>query len=131
MRISWAGRVTMPFMVVILAVACATVQQKSMLLEPGEKSLIIKAGNFKFEPNRIKAHRGDVLMIKVENVASTEHNLTLKTPEGNPMMSMDIPAKGTASVKVNLTEAGIYHFYCDKTLHSTFGMKGEIEVTAP
>ncbi len=131
MRISLFARMAGSLMVAVLAAACATVQQKPMVLEPGEKTLMIKAENFKFEPNLIKAHQGDVLTIKMESGASTEHNLTIKTPQGDTMTSVEIPAKGTVSVTVNLTETGTYHFYCAKPFHSTFGMKGQIEVAAP
>jgi plastocyanin len=100
-------------------------------LNRGKRHWWWKAESFKFEPNDIKAHRGDILTIKVENGAGIEHNLTIKTPQDNTLMSVDIPAKGTVSVKVSLAETKTYHFYCDKPLHSTLGMKGQIEVTAP
>ncbi len=91
----------------------------------------MKADSLYFEPNYIKAHRRDILMIKVENVARIEHNLTIQTPQGKTLVSVDIPAKGTATAKVNLAETGTYNFYCDKPLHARMGMKGRIEVSAP
>jgi plastocyanin len=130
MKISVGGRIAI-FIIVILAVtACASVQEK-MVLEPGEKTLVMKVESFKFEPNNIKAHRGDILTVKLENMAGMEHNLTIKTPQGAALLSVDIPAKGTIDVRVNLAETGIYQFYCDKPMHPTLGMKGQIEVAAP
>jgi len=34
----------------------------------------------------------------------------------------------TAEIRITLSEAGEYNFYCDKPFHSSFGMKGQIEV---
>jgi len=120
------------FIVVALTVAaCASTQQKPITLDPGEKTLIMKVESFKFEPNVMKAYQGNILTIKLENIAGVEHNITIRSPQGTTVASMDIPAKGTVSLRLNLAEAGVYHFYCDKPLHSTFGMKGEIEVTSP
>lgn len=131
MKISVVGRIITSILAVLAVAECASVQKKPMVLGPGEKTLVMKVESFKFEPNDIKAHRGDVLTVKLENIASVQHNLTIKTPQGTTLMSVDIPAKDTVSIRVDLTEIGIYHFYCDKSLHSTLGMKGEIEVTAP
>jgi plastocyanin len=131
MKISVLGRIVALIIVVLGVSACASVQQETMVLEPGEKKLVMKVESFKFEPNDIKAHRGDVLTVKLENISSAAHNLTIKTPQGATLTSVDIPAKGTVDVRVDLAEAGIYPFYCDKPFHSVLGMKGQIEVTAP
>jgi len=114
----------------LLVLACAA-PQKSVTLGVGEKELTMKADSLYFEPNLIKAHRGDTLTIKLENVARIDHNLTIQTPQGKTLVSVDIPGKGTATAKVNLAEAGTYNFYCDKPLHASMGMKGRIEVSAP
>lgn len=131
MTVSLCERVIGFLIVTMLVVGCAGVQQKTVVLEPGEKTIVMKVGSFKFEPNDIKVHRGDVLTVKLENSADTEHNITITTPQGATLVSQDIPANGTVSVKVNLAETGTYHFHCDKPFHSTLGMKGQIEVTAP
>ncbi len=131
MRISRIGRMVVSIMVALAVAACAGVQQKPMVLEAGEKTLAIKVESYKFEPNDIKAHRGDVLTLKLENAAGIEHNLTINTPQGATLARVNIPPNGTVSVKVSLAEAGIYPFYCDKPLHSTLGMKGQIEAIAP
>jgi len=112
----------------LFALACAG-QQKPVTIEPGERTVQLKASDFKFEPNDLKAHQGDVLTIHVENVSGTAHNLTVKNPQGNVLAEVDIPPRGTATAKVRLAETGTYPFYCNKTLHSTLGMKGKIEVS--
>ena len=55
--------------------------------------------------------------------------IAFKDPKGNILASVDLPPKEVRIVKVNLTEAGTYPFYCDKFLHTSLGMKGEIEVS--
>ncbi len=93
-----------------------------------EKGLVIKADSFRFEPNNIRAHQGAVLVLKVENVSGSAHNLTIENPEGSIIQNVDLPSKMTVDVRVNLSKVGIYNFYCNKTFHPTLGMKGQIEV---
>ena len=112
----------------IFVLGCSS-HQKAVTIEPGQKTVQLKASDFKFEPNILKAQKGEVLTITVENVAGITHNLTVKNPQGNVLANVDIPPNGTARAKVTLAEAGTYPFYCDKTMHSTFGMKGKIEVS--
>jgi plastocyanin len=111
--------------------ACAGLQQKPMVLEPGEQTLALKVDSFSFEPNSIKTRQGAVLTIQVKNVSGMEHNLTIKSPQGNILVNVNIPAKGTAEAKVDLGQPGTYPFYCDKPFHSIMGMKGQIEVSGP
>lgn len=121
-----------PFMILmpvfLFTFACAA-QQKTVSVAPGEKTVNVKASDFKFDPNDLRAHKGDVLTLNVENVSSgTLHNLTVKSPQGNTLAEADIPPKSTVKVTVTLTEAGTYPFYCDRPFHSSLGMKGKIEV---
>jgi uncharacterized cupredoxin-like copper-binding protein len=41
---------------------------------------------------------------------------------------VDLPSMQSVEIRINLSEAGQYDFYCDKPFHSSFGMKGQIEV---
>ena len=127
-KLKW---LTPVFATVLLAcVACAS-QQPLVTIGPakGEIVLAMKGSSFSFEPNNIKAYRGDVIVLKIENISSTGHNFTLKTPLGNAEQSVKLPPMETVTVKVELSEAGTYEFYCDKPFHSTLGMKGQIVVT--
>ncbi len=125
------ARIAVLLVLGLFVAACAGAPQKPVTLGAGEKELTMKADSLYFEPNYIKAHRGDILTIKVENVARIDHNLTIQTPQGKTLVSVDIPGKGTATAKVSLEEAGTYNFYCDKPLHAGMGMKGRIEVSSP
>ena len=115
---------------VILAVtACAGSQQPQVTLgqAKGEVTLEMKASDFKFEPNNIKAYKGDSIVFRIENISGSGHNFTITDPKGNTLQSVSLPSKETTTVKVPLPEAGTYGFYCDKPMHSGFGMKGSIE----
>lgn len=113
----------------LLVASCAT-QQPLVTIGPekGEAAIDVKASDFKFEPNNIKAFKGEELVFKIDNISGTEHNLTIKDPQGKELKSVSLPPKETTTVKVSLQESGDYEFYCDKPFHSTFGMKGRIEV---
>ncbi len=113
---------------VLVSFACAG-RQTPITVEPGEKPVVIKASNFKFKPDYLKARKGEVLTLQVENVSGTTHNLTVMSPEGKLLADVDIPPKGSATTKVRLAEAGIYPFHCHERFHSTLGMKGKIEVS--
>ncbi|HTR44949.1 MAG TPA: plastocyanin/azurin family copper-binding protein [Thermodesulfovibrionales bacterium] len=110
--------------------ACASSQQPQVTLgqAKGEVTLEMKASDFKFEPNNIKAHKGDSIVFRIENISGSGHNFTITAPGGSTLQSVSLPSKETTTVKVPLTEAGTYGFYCDKPMHSGFGMKGSIEV---
>lgn len=114
--------------ILLTAVACATQQQQVTIGRQGEKAIAIKADNFKFEPNNLKAAKGDEIIFRIENVSGAEHDFTVKDPLGNKIKSVDLPSKKTTTVKVEFPKTGTYEFYCDKPLHSSLGMKGRILV---
>lgn len=94
----------------------------------GETTLKIDADNFRFVPNNIRVYQGDTVLFKVENISNTEHNLTVKDPEGCIISDQDISPKGSALIRVVFSETGVYDFYCNEPFHNTLGMSGQIEV---
>ena len=112
----------------LLLQACGG-QQHQVAVSPGEgeKTLVVKASSFTFEPNNIKAFSGDVILLKIENTSGSSHNFTIKDPQGNVLQSTVLPAGKTTDVEIMLPKKGMYDFYCDKPFHSAFGMKGRIE----
>jgi len=122
----------MLWLAVLLAVAACAGQQQQPLVTigpvKGEAIVTMKAGDFTFEPNNIKAYKGDVIVFRIENISGSGHNFTIKDPQGNNLQSVGLPSKESVTIKVSLAEAGTYEFYCDKPFHSGFGMKGQIVV---
>jgi plastocyanin len=123
------GLIVLLIGVVLALTACAS-QHPLVTIGPskGETVIEVKAGNFKFEPNNLKAYKGEAVVFRIENMSGTGHNFTIKDPEGHIFQSVPLPAKETTTVKVALSEPGTYEFYCDKTFHAAFGMKGRLEV---
>jgi uncharacterized cupredoxin-like copper-binding protein len=120
---------TLCLVVILLVAACAT-RQPLVTIEPskGETVLPVRASSFKFEPNNIKAYKGNLIALRIDNISGTIHNFTIKDPQGHILKSVPLPAKETTVVRVDLSEPGVYEFYCDKPFHAAFGMKGRIDV---
>jgi plastocyanin len=95
----------------------------------GNGTVEIIADNFHFTPNLIEAETGRPFRLLVENVSRTEHNITIADPDGAVLVSRDIPAGATAVLDLTLERPGVYPFHCDKPLHPTLGMRGQIQVT--
>ncbi len=123
----------MQFMMICLGMlltlaACAGLQQQVTVVPAnGEKVIMMEADSFKFTPNNIRANQGDEIVIKLVSTSDAGHNFTIEDPQGHVIKSADLPSRQTVEIKINLQQAGEYTFYCDKPLHSSFGMKGRIE----
>jgi plastocyanin len=92
----------------------------------GLQAIALKAKNYSFTPEYIRASAGGELLLEVENLSGSDHNITVETPEGRTLLSVDLPGGETTTVKARLKSAGIYPFTCDQPLHATMGMKGTI-----
>jgi plastocyanin len=92
------------------------------------KQIEMTAGNFYFNPAVIEAAPGDVLLIRIENTAGSEHDFTVENPAGDVILTTDLPAGDTREVEVQLAGPGTYRYYCDIRFHPTLGMTGRIEV---
>ena len=88
----------------------------------------IEAGSFNFSPDEIHVGKPGMLAIQIRNISGLAHNFTLKDPRGKILTSVDLVPGDNIKASVELSEPGVYPFYCDKTFHSTFGMNGKIIV---
>jgi plastocyanin len=116
--------------VLFFVVPCAG-EQQSVTVGPakgGEVVVAMKASSYKFEPDSIKAYKGDVIVLQIENISGSGHNFTIKDPQGNVLQSLPLPSKETVTAKISLSEPGTYEFHCSKPFHTGFGMKGQIAV---
>lgn len=116
--------------VLLVAVGCAGLDAPVTPLSPeqGTRVLDMTATSFEFQPNNIKVPEPGALKLTIENISGTAHNLTIKNPKGQVLKSVDLPSEKTVSVTVDLPASGKYEFYCDRPLHATLGMKGQIQV---
>ena len=114
--------------IAVLAGCAGKTVQTAEPMSSGGSIVAIKASSFKFSPNEIRVEKPGLLAIEIKNVSGSEHNFTLKDPRGNVLMSKNISSGGSVIVNVELPAPAVYKFYCNKTLHSTFGMQGRIIV---
>lgn len=114
---------------ILLLAGCAGLQPQVALSEKeGEKIVELKADSFKFDPNNIKAFEGDIVLFRIENSSDSAHNFTITNPQQQVINSIALPARKTVDIKISFATPGVYEFYCDKPFHSSFGMKGQVEV---
>jgi uncharacterized cupredoxin-like copper-binding protein len=115
--------------ILMLAGSCASRQPLVTIAPVGGETVVgMKASDFKFVPNNIRAYKGDVLLLRIENTSDTGHNFTIQDPEENTLHSVPLPPKETVTVRVELSETGTYEFYCNRPFHAALGMKGWIRV---
>jgi plastocyanin len=114
--------------VLLLAVCTSLQPQVALSEEESEKVVELKAKSFKFEPDNVKIFEGDTILFRIENSSGSTHNFTIKDPQKQILKSEALPANKTVDIKVSFGEPGVYEFYCSKPFHSSFGMKGQVEV---
>jgi|GEM_PF-6745278 plastocyanin len=114
----------------ILSVGCAGTQDTHKVMSVGteEEKLVITATNYDFDPAQIEVHGLRSVLIELENPTDTEHNWTIKDPEGRVLTSVDMPPRQTQRVRVDFSRAGEHPFHCDKPFHPTLGMTGRVTV---
>jgi plastocyanin len=95
----------------------------------------VTLSSFDFTPSTIRLHAGQPVVLHLVNSGSGGHNFA--APEffaaaagvSGPVQRGRVEVGGHQSVDVRLTPAhGTYHLRCTHTLHSSFGMTGEIVV---
>jgi hypothetical protein len=99
------GFAALSLAVPILTAASAS-RQPLVTIGPakGETVVAMTASDFKFVPNNIKAYKGDILLLKIENTSSTGHNNTIKNPQEETLQSVPLPPRETMTIRLNLSE---------------------------
>jgi len=103
--------------------------------QPAARTVEISLSNFDFTPSTIRLRAGEPIVLHLVNTAHGGHNFA--APEffaaasgvSGPVTSGKVELHGNQSVDIRLTPArGHYHLRCTHTMHTAFGMSGEIEV---
>jgi len=103
--------------------------------QPAATSVEIRLSNFDFTPSTIRLRAGQPVVLHLVNTAHGGHNFA--APEffaaasgvSGPVTQGKVEVHGNQSVDVHVTPArGHYHLRCTHTMHTAFGMSGEIEV---
>jgi plastocyanin len=104
--------------------------------EAGRARIVeVRLSNFDFAPNSIRLRAGEPIVLHLVNTANGGHNFSAPeffaaaTGVSGPVRNGKIEIRGHQSVDVRLTpRRGSYRLRCTHTLHTTFGMSGEIVV---
>ncbi len=93
----------------------------------GSTGLTLSESEFKIDPSTPKVGKPGEITITVKNTGAVTHALTVQTPSG-PVTSGNIAPGKTTTLKVNITKAGSYTFFCPIPGHEQAGMKGTLVV---
>ena len=85
---------------------------------------IVRADDYYFAPTFIQGRAGQRLRLRVENAASTLHNLSAATLG----LDRDLPPRGRVELDVTLPTSGSVHFFCK--FHAPLGQNGLLLVAA-
>jgi uncharacterized cupredoxin-like copper-binding protein len=103
--------------------------------QPPARTVEVTLSNFDFTPSTIRLRAGEPVVLHLVNSAHGGHNFA--APEffaaasgvSGPVDHGKVEVHGNQSVDVHVTPArGHYHLRCTHTMHTAFGMSGEIEV---
>jgi plastocyanin len=103
--------------------------------QPQARTVEITLSNFDFTPSTIRLRAGEPVVLHLVNTAHGGHNFA--APEffaaasgvSGPVANGKVELRRNQSVDVRLTPArGHYHLRCTHTMHTAFGMSGEIDV---
>ena len=93
----------------------------------GGSGLTLNESEFKITPAGPKVPHTGEITLTVKNVGAVTHALTVDTPSG-PVSTSNIAPGKTATLKVNMSKAGTYKFFCPIPGHEAAGMKGSLVV---
>jgi len=93
----------------------------------GGGGLTLNESEFKITPAGPKVPHTGEITITVKNVGAVTHALTVNTSSG-PVSTGSIAPGKTATLKVNISKAGTYKFFCPIPGHEAAGMKGSLVV---
>lgn len=99
------------------------------------RTVEVRLSSFDFAPNEIRLRAGETVILHLVNSGRGGHNFSAPqffaaaSGVSGPVRNGAVEVGGHASADVRLTPArGQYHLRCTHTLHTTFGMTGEIVV---
>ena len=124
-------RVLFPLVVLVLAAP-------SLAQPPASPRVVqVDLASFSFTPSTIRLRAGESVRLRLVNTGRGGHNFSApeffaaaRLAPGQAAVAggtIEVPSRQT--VEIRLTPArGQYRLRCTHTLHSTFGMRGEIAV---
>jgi plastocyanin len=102
------------------------------------QSVEVQLSNFAFAPDHLRLPHGEAIVLHLVNNASGGHNFaapeffaaaTIAPDDAAKIQHGAVELRGHQSVDIHLVAAtGHYHLHCSHTMHTAFGMSGEINV---
>jgi plastocyanin len=103
--------------------------------QAGPRTVEVQLSSFDFTPSTINLRAGQAVTLHLVNSGNGGHNFSAPeffaaaTGVSGPVAHGAVEVSGHHSVDVTLTPAhGTYRLRCTHTLHTSFGMRGVIEV---
>jgi plastocyanin len=109
------GTLLLAGLVIILALACRGGEKQGGVLE-------IKAHDFQFHPQEIKAQPGQPVTLSIKNDGKVSHTFTIKA------LGVDVELRPGEERTVTFTPTGEVEFVC--RFHEARGMKGRVVTAA-
>jgi uncharacterized cupredoxin-like copper-binding protein len=106
----------------------ATTTQEQTTGGAAGQTVNVSETDFKLNPSDPKVKAG-VVEFKVTNDGQTGHSLEVEGPGEESKLAKTLQPGESGTLKVNLSKAGKYEWYCPIDGHKAMGMKGEITVT--
>ena len=105
------------------------------VVQDGPRRVEVQMSSFDFTPSTIRLRAGEPVVLHLVNSGSGGHNFAAReffaaaADVSGPVENGTVEVSGRQSVEVRLTpRRGTYRLRCTHTLHSAFGMRGEIVV---
>ena len=103
--------------------------------QPSARTVEVQLSSFDFAPNQIRLRAGEPIVLRLVNGGRGGHNFAAPdffaaaAQVSGPVRDGKVEVAGHRSAEVRLTPArGRYRLRCTHTLHTAFGMTGEIVV---
>ena len=95
---------------------------------PGAETVDVSLTDFKIDPADPRIAEAGQVTFTVKNDGGTVHSLEVEGPKGEVKLPKSLNPGQTGTLKVDLSKAGKYEWYCPIDDHRGFGMEGEITV---
>ena len=118
----------------LLAAGCAgaPVREEAVVASPGEAVVDLRAESYSFTPSNLTVPAGKPLVLRIRNEAThIPHSFVLENGGGTVIVRQNLKKGGDTLIRLAPLPAGVYTFYCDKSLlgmtHRGKGMEGKLE----
>jgi PQQ system protein len=92
------------------------------------ETINVSETDFKLDPANPSVSKPGVVEIKATNDGQTTHSLEVEGPGEEQELESELQPGDSGTLKVDLSKAGRYEWYCPIGNHRELGMKGEIVV---